>query len=60
MPADLVLLSSDNPEAIAYVDTMNLDGETNLKLKQGLPETSHLNSPVRASMFAQPPCSANP
>jgi hypothetical protein len=38
-PADLVLLSSANPEGIAYIETMNLDGETNLKLKKALKAT---------------------
>jgi len=32
-PADVVLLSSTNPHGICYVDTANLDGETNLKMK---------------------------
>ncbi|KAF7838593.1 putative phospholipid-transporting ATPase 9 [Senna tora] len=41
-PADLILLSSSYEEAICYVETMNLDGETNLKLKQALEETSKL------------------
>jgi len=39
-PADLILLSSNYDDAICYVETMNLDGETNLKLKQALEETS--------------------
>ncbi|CAI8608716.1 unnamed protein product [Vicia faba] len=34
-PADIVLLSSSYEDAVCYVETMNLDGETNLKLKQG-------------------------
>ncbi|XP_044724674.1 haloacid dehalogenase-like hydrolase domain-containing protein [Hirsutella rhossiliensis] len=34
VPADLVLLHSDGNNGIAYVDTMALDGETNLKTKQ--------------------------
>ncbi|KAK4479857.1 hypothetical protein RD792_015401 [Penstemon davidsonii] len=41
-PADLVLLSSSYEDAVCYVETMNLDGETNLKLKQALEVTSTL------------------
>ncbi|KAJ6795622.1 putative phospholipid-transporting ATPase 9 [Iris pallida] len=41
-PADLLLLSSSYDEAICYVETTNLDGETNLKLKQSLEVTSGL------------------
>ncbi|KAF2762871.1 phospholipid-translocating P-type ATPase [Pseudovirgaria hyperparasitica] len=33
-PADLVVLQSSGPNGIAYVETMALDGETNLKSKQ--------------------------
>ena len=32
-PADLIILSSTEPEGMFYVETKNLDGETNLKLK---------------------------
>lgn len=42
-PADLILLSSSYDEAICYVETTNLDGETNLKLKQALEVTAQLN-----------------
>lgn len=34
IPADLVLLHSDGENGLAYIDTMALDGETNLKTKQ--------------------------
>lgn len=33
-PADMILLSSSSPKGICYVETKNLDGETNLKHKQ--------------------------
>ncbi|KAH6646172.1 hypothetical protein BKA67DRAFT_526309 [Truncatella angustata] len=36
VPADLVLFNSSGENGIAYVDTMALDGETNLKSKESL------------------------
>lgn len=38
VPADLVLLHADGENGLAYIETMALDGETNLKSKQILPE----------------------
>ncbi|KAI1113328.1 phospholipid-translocating P-type ATPase [Nemania sp. NC0429] len=34
VPADIVLLHATGPNSVAYIDTMALDGETNLKSKQ--------------------------
>ncbi|EPS65072.1 hypothetical protein M569_09707, partial [Genlisea aurea] len=50
-PADLVLLSSSYEDDVCYVETMNLDGETNLKLKQALEVTSVMNSDSDAGSF---------
>ncbi|VDK80983.1 unnamed protein product [Litomosoides sigmodontis] len=41
-PADMALLSSSEALGIAYIETSNLDGETNLKIRQGLECTSDL------------------
>ncbi|OZJ04656.1 hypothetical protein BZG36_02875 [Bifiguratus adelaidae] len=39
-PADLILLSSSEPEGICFIETSNLDGEVNLKIKQALSQTA--------------------
>jgi phospholipid-translocating ATPase len=36
IPADLVIISSSDPEGTCYLETKNLDGETNLKVRQAL------------------------
>ncbi|MBN3312982.1 AT8A1 ATPase, partial [Atractosteus spatula] len=42
LPADLVILSSSEPQAMCYIETSNLDGETNLKIRQGLQITTEI------------------
>lgn len=37
VPADMILLHATGPNGIAYIETMALDGETNLKSKQACP-----------------------
>ncbi|KAK9102535.1 hypothetical protein Sjap_019789 [Stephania japonica] len=49
-PADLLLLSSSYEDGICYVETMNLDGETNLKVKRSLENTTNLYDPSSATL----------
>lgn len=41
-PADMVLLSSSEPTSMSFIETSNLDGETNLKIRQAVPATARL------------------
>lgn len=50
-PADLLLLSSSYEDGICYVETMNLDGETDLKLKHALEVTSSLREEESLKKF---------
>ncbi|KAJ3214767.1 hypothetical protein HDU67_001212 [Dinochytrium kinnereticum] len=43
IPADVAILATSEPECLCYVETKNLDGETNLKIRKGLSETSFLD-----------------
>ena len=52
LPADVVQLSSSNDSGGSYVDTCNLDGETNLKIKQSLAATASSNTHALVSKLS--------
>lgn len=42
VPADIVVISSSDEDGECYIETRNLDGETNLKPRSAVKSTSHL------------------
>lgn len=44
VPADIIVLSTSDPDGMCYLETKNLDGETNLKPRKALRATSQIMS----------------
>ncbi|KAN0065109.1 hypothetical protein ACQY0O_001606 [Thecaphora frezii] len=45
IPADIVICATSEEEDTCFIETKNLDGETNLKARHAVPELSHLRTP---------------
>lgn len=43
IPADIVICATSEEDNVAFVETKNLDGETNLKSRSACPELTHLH-----------------
>ncbi|CAK9196636.1 unnamed protein product [Sphagnum troendelagicum] len=58
VPCDMVLLGTSDPSGVAYVETLNLDGESNLKSRYARQETAdkHPESgPISGSLTCELP-----
>lgn len=58
-PADLLLMTSSADDKTCYLQTANLDGETNLKLRRSIPMTETLNETellaIQGTITCEPP-----
>ena len=51
VPADILILATSEEDSVCYIETKNLDGETNLKIRKGLTATGHLRTPEDCAGF---------
>lgn len=47
IPADILVVSTSEPDNLCYLETKNLDGETNLKVRQGISDFKDVNTPEK-------------
>ncbi|XP_055965000.1 phospholipid-transporting ATPase IB-like [Sorex fumeus] len=52
LPADIVVISSSEPQSTCYVATSNLDGETNLKIRQAVLEIAKMHTEKQLSSLS--------
>ncbi|KNC48318.1 uncharacterized protein AMSG_04549 [Thecamonas trahens ATCC 50062] len=61
-PADIMVIASSGPQGMCYIETSNLDGESNLKIRQAPPATASVDLDqllsLRAELECDPPNSA--
>ncbi|KAJ3117734.1 hypothetical protein HDU96_005864 [Phlyctochytrium bullatum] len=60
IPADTIIISTSEPDCVCYVETKNLDGETNLKVRRGISDLAHIKTPedctrLRCHVDTEPP-----
>ncbi|TPX31537.1 hypothetical protein SmJEL517_g05155 [Synchytrium microbalum] len=49
IPADIVVVSTSEPDNVCYVETKNLDGETNLKIRRGITQLASVKTPAQCA-----------